>query len=151
MTALDGTLVTRFVLIILVSLESRATGAASRPRSWPPGSADIAALSPNIDLADHGDLGPCSDADLAEEGTIGFQSVTDGAVFNRGSFGLGTAGAARGAKNLSAGFIVCITGDMAPSEALLSRNGLICVGTLRTFTGWPGRYGHEVVEGSFVL
>jgi hypothetical protein len=126
------------------------TGEASRPRSWPPGSADNAALRPNNDLADHGDLGTFSEADLTE-GTIGFQSVTDGAVFNLGSFGLGIAGAIRGAKNLSAGFIVCIPGDIAPSDALLSRKGLICVGTLRTFTGWPGRYGQEVVEGSLVL
>lgn len=72
-------------------------------------------------------------------------------MFNRASFGLGTAGAGRGAKNLSAGFIVCTPGDMAPSEALLSRKGLIWVGTLRIFTDWPGRYGHEVVEGSLVL
>lgn len=127
------------------------SGDASLPRSWPPGSADIAARRPNSDLGDHGDRGPCSDSDLTEEGTMGLQSVADGAVFSRASFGRGTAGAARGARNLSAGFIVCNPGDMAPSEALLSRKGLIWVGTLRRFTGWPGRYGHEVVEGSFVL
>jgi hypothetical protein len=118
-TLLEATLET-VLCFVLPSLSSRATGEASR-RSWPPGSAENAAFRPKNDLADHGVLGPLSDAaDLT-----GFQSVSDGEVFNLASFGLGGVGGALGDRNLSAGFIVCIPGDMAPSEALLSRKGLI--------------------------
>ena len=130
--------------LLLTILWSCTTGDSVRPRSRSSGTAENAALSPNRLLADQGDLVPFGDIDLADL----FLSVTAGAVFRRDSRGLGIVGGARGVMNLSLGFIVCIWPVIALSDALLSRTGLTSVGTLITLTGCPGRYGHEVVDGS---
>ena len=108
--------------------------------SWPrPRDSELvgrADLSPKRLLADHGVL-DAGETDLVVLGLLVlFLRVIGGAVLRRGSCGRGgMAGAARGLRNLSSGFIVGICPVIALSEALLSRNGLISVGTLRMFTG----------------
>lgn len=105
------------------------------------GAAETGDFRPNIFLADQGDFPPPGDTDLA----VRFLSSRDGDVFRRDS--LGTVGGARGARNLSSGFIVLYPEVTAPIEALLSRKGLTSTGTQRRFTGCPGRYGQAVVDG----
>lgn len=128
-------------------LQWGASKESSLPQSLVSETADIAALKPKNPLGDQGDLPPIGDTDLADL----FLSVAAGDVFRRFSCGRGMAGAARGVRYLSAGFMVWICPDMALSEALRSRKGLTCMGTFRILTDWPGRYGHAVVEGREVL
>lgn len=72
-----------------------------------------------------------------------------GDVFKRGKEGLGGGG--RGAINLSLGFIVLAFSSTTEfKEALRPRQGWISTGTQRRLSGWPGRYGQEVVEGMAV-
>lgn len=74
-----------------------------------------------------------------------------GEVVRRGKMGLGGT---LGFIYLSAGFIVPWLDIW--EEGLAPRLRWVCdegkwIGTLRTFRGWPGRKGHEVVTGSASL
>jgi hypothetical protein len=127
--------------LLLTSFSFHTIGEAIWPRSRSSGCAENGPLRPNIALADQGDL-VVGDTDLADR----LRLSVEGDVFKRGS--LGTAGGGRGVRYLSSGFIVFITTGGAPSETLLSRSGVISTGTCNIFTCWPGRNGHEAVDGS---
>lgn len=50
--------------------------------------------------------------------------------------------------NLSAGFIVLISMlAIELMDALRNRRGWTSIGTNSRLTGWPGRYGQDVVNG----
>jgi hypothetical protein len=49
---------------------------------------------------------------------------------------------------LSAGFIVFISAvEIELRDARRQRRGWTSMGTKRRLTGWPGRYGQDVVKG----
>lgn len=101
--------------------------------------------SPKKALGDHGDF---SDLGETERACLFFVTTGGGEVFKRGR-AVGVGGGGRGAMNLSAGFMV-LTSPFAIEliEALRNRSGWISTGTERRLTGWPGRYGQDVVDGS---
>ncbi len=73
---------------------------------------------------------------------------TDVDVFGRGSIFAGAGGGCRGVINLSAGFIVFISAvEIELRDARRQRRGWTSMGTKRRLTGWPGRYGQDVVKG----
>jgi hypothetical protein len=77
-----------------------------------------------------------------------FLGIGNGEVFARDSR-VGMGGGGRGARNLSAGTMVFTSTFVTELiEALRSRGGRTSTGTQSRFTGWPGRYGQVVVEGS---
>jgi hypothetical protein len=91
-----------------------------------------------FDLAEYGDT-------LEGDERDGFRKK-DEPVESVGKFGFGTG---RGFKYLSSGFIVRYSELVEltlPFRLRLPEP--IWVGTWRTFTVWPGRRGHDVVEGS---
>lgn len=60
----------------------------------------------------------------------------------------GLAGGGRGVKNLSSGFMVFTSPFTELVDALRVRIGLTSTGTWSRFTGWPGRRGQVVVDGT---
>jgi hypothetical protein len=59
----------------------------------------------------------------------------------------GGDGAARGATNLSAGFIVLKSSGRIDEAEALRFLGDLSVGTETVLTCWPGKYGQELVDG----
>jgi len=102
-------------------------GEISRPCSVTSGAAEIGDRRPNSARADRADHGECAgEVDLAPL----LLAKRAGEVFKRGD-ALGVGGGARGDKYLSAGFIVLISGPIAPTDALLCLKGLFSIGTHR--------------------
>ena len=88
------------------------------------------------------DFSAFGDRDRADR----FFVSTGGDVFRRASEGGG--GGALGVINLSAGFIVLMSPlAIELIDALRLRRGWTSIGTKRRLTGWPGRYGQDVVNG----